>query len=59
MTPTLCDIDQRLQDRYELLVQEHAGQAHPTAAGPRCLPTPAQANPDYSCPMGDTAFRII
>src|SRR5262245_37151686 len=43
MTPTLCDIDPRLRARYELLVHEHAGQAHPTAAGPRCLPTPAQA----------------
>ncbi len=43
MTPTLRDIDQRLQDRYELLVQEHAGLAQSTAAGPRWLPTPAQA----------------
>lgn len=43
MTPTLSGVDKRLQQRYELLVQEHTGQAHPTAAGPRCLPSPAQA----------------
>src|SRR5262245_3936037 len=43
MTPTLHNVESRLQDRYELLVQEHAGQAHRTAAGPRCLPTGAQA----------------
>src|SRR5713101_602400 len=43
MTPTLPDVDTRLQDRYQLLVNEHSGQAHPTAAGPRCLPTQTQA----------------
>jgi hypothetical protein len=43
MKPTLWGVDQRLQQRYQLLVQEHTGQAHPTAAGPRRLPTPAQA----------------
>jgi hypothetical protein len=43
MTPTLAGVDKRLQQRYELLVQEHTGQAHTTAAGPRPLPTPAQA----------------
>jgi hypothetical protein len=43
MTLTLSGVDKRLQQRYELLVQEHTGQAHTTAAGPRSLPTPAQA----------------
>jgi hypothetical protein len=36
-------VDPRLQQRYELLVQEHTGQAHPTAPGPRLLPGTAQA----------------
>jgi hypothetical protein len=38
---TLLDIpglDERLKDRYQVLVQEHSGHAHPVAAGPRCLP---------------------
>src|SRR5437868_809544 len=39
----LPGVEKRLQDRYELLVQEHTGQAHATAAGPRLLPSPAQA----------------
>jgi hypothetical protein len=43
MNPILPDIDRRLQGRYQLLVQEHTGQAHATAAGPRSLPSPAQA----------------
>jgi hypothetical protein len=43
MQATLPGVEKRLQDRYQLLVQEHTGQAHPTAAGPRCLPTAAQA----------------
>jgi hypothetical protein len=43
MQPTLTGVDKRLQDRYQLLVQEHSGQAHTTAAGPRILPTKAQA----------------
>jgi hypothetical protein len=43
MQATLPGVEKRLQDRYHLLVQEHTGQAHPTAAGPRCLPTAAQA----------------
>jgi hypothetical protein len=43
MTPTLLGIDQRLQKRYQRLVQEHTGQAQPTATGPRTLPSPAQA----------------
>jgi hypothetical protein len=43
MTPTLSGVDKRLQHRYELLVQEHTGQAHASAAGPRTLPSPASA----------------
>lgn len=43
MTPTLLGVDQRLQKRYQRLVQEHTGSAQPTAAGPRTLPSPAQA----------------
>jgi hypothetical protein len=43
MQATLPGVEKRLQDRYQLLVHEHTGQAHPTAAGPRCLPTAAQA----------------
>ncbi len=43
MQATLPGVEKRLQDRYQLLVQEHTGQAHPTAAGPRCLPAAAQA----------------
>lgn len=42
MIATLPGVEKRLQGRYQLLIQEHAGQAHPTAAGPRCLPTAAQ-----------------
>jgi hypothetical protein len=40
---TLPGVDKRLQERYQQLVQEDTGQGHPTAAGPRILPTPAQA----------------
>jgi hypothetical protein len=43
MNPTLTGVDPRLQRRYQRLVQEHTGQAHPTAAGPRTLPSPTQA----------------
>jgi hypothetical protein len=43
MNPTLQGVDPRLQQRYQILVQEHAGQAQPTAPGPRTLPSPAQA----------------
>jgi hypothetical protein len=39
----LPGVEKRLQDRYQLLVQEHTGQAHATAAGPRLLPTAAHA----------------
>src|SRR5204862_534016 len=43
MQATLSGVDPRLQQRYEILVQEHTGQAHPTAPGPRILPGTAQA----------------
>lgn len=43
MNPTLQGVDKRLRERYQLLVQEHTGQAQPTAPGPRTLPSPAQA----------------
>jgi hypothetical protein len=43
MNPNLHDVDSRLQDRYQLLVQEHTGPAQPTAAGPRLLPSHEQA----------------
>lgn len=35
---TLPGVEKRLQDRYEKLVAEHAGHAHPVASGPRVLP---------------------
>ena len=38
MTFTIPDVEKRLQDRYQQLVQEHAGQAQAGAAGPRLLP---------------------
>lgn len=34
----LPGVEQRLQQRYNTLVQEHSGHAHPVAAGPRHLP---------------------
>src|SRR5947199_1061380 len=37
----LPGVEQRLQDRYQLLVQEHTGHAHPVASGPRHLPAAA------------------
>ena len=37
----LPGVEQRLQDRYQLLVQEHTGHAHPVASGPRHLPSAA------------------
>ena len=37
-TLSLPDVEDRLQERYEVLVQEHTGHAHPVAAGPRHLP---------------------
>jgi hypothetical protein len=42
-TLLLPGVEKRLQDRYQILVQEHTGQAHATAAGPRILPSTAQA----------------
>src|SRR3954471_5055609 len=38
MNMTLPGVEKRLQDRYEKLVAEHAGHAHPVASGPRVLP---------------------
>src|SRR5215470_3310503 len=43
MTPTIPDVEKRLRDRYQQLVQEHAGHAHPVAPGPRLLPNEASA----------------
>jgi hypothetical protein len=43
MNFTIPEVERRLQDRYQRLVQEHAGQAHPTASGPRLLPDQASA----------------
>jgi hypothetical protein len=38
MNMTLPGVEKRLQGRYEKVVAEHAGHAHPTASGPRVLP---------------------
>jgi len=38
MNITIPDVEKRLQDRYQRLVQEHAGDAATVAAGPRFLP---------------------
>jgi hypothetical protein len=38
MNFTIPGVEKRLQDRYEQLVEEHAGHAHPVASGPRILP---------------------
>lgn len=38
MNISIPDLDQRLQRRYQRLVQEHTGAASPVAAGPRHLP---------------------
>jgi hypothetical protein len=43
MAPTIPEVEKRLQDRYQQLVQEHSGRAHPTAAGPRLFPAEASA----------------
>src|SRR5918911_1966629 len=43
MNLTIPDVEKRLQERYQQLVQEHAGQAHVAAAGPRLLPDEASA----------------
>src|ERR1700741_1036275 len=34
----LPGVEARLQERYQILVQEQTGHAHPVAAGPRPLP---------------------
>jgi hypothetical protein len=44
MTYTLPEVEKRLQDRYEKLVAEHAGHAHPVASGPRVLPGESSAH---------------
>jgi Transposase DDE domain len=41
MDMTLPGADERLHQRYQLLVQDHTGHAHPGAAGPRPLPRAA------------------
>jgi hypothetical protein len=38
MNLTIPGVENRLQDRYEQLVQEHTGHAHEVATGPRLLP---------------------
>src|SRR3954464_15647512 len=38
MNLTIPGVEKRLQVRYEKLVEEHAGHAHPVASGPRILP---------------------
>jgi hypothetical protein len=43
MNHTIPGVEKRLQDRYQHLVQEHLGHAHPGASGPRILPDEASA----------------
>jgi hypothetical protein len=43
MLPTPIDLGKYLQRRYQRLVEEHSGQAKPTAAGPRTLPAQTEA----------------
>src|SRR5260370_11628762 len=43
MYTTRPDVEKRLQDRYQQLVQEHSGQAHSLASGPRLLPNESSA----------------
>jgi hypothetical protein len=38
MNLTIPGVEKRLQARYQQLVEEHAGHAHPVASGPRILP---------------------
>jgi hypothetical protein len=40
---TIPDVEKRLQNRYKQLVQEHSGQAHSVASGPRLLPDQSSA----------------
>src|ERR1043166_9522465 len=41
MSHTIPEVEKRLQDRYQRLVQEHLGHAHPGASGLRVLPDAA------------------
>jgi hypothetical protein len=41
MNYTIPGVEKRLQNRYQQLVREHCGHAHPTASGPRFLPDEA------------------
>jgi hypothetical protein len=43
MNYNIPDVEKRLQNRYQQLVREHTGHAHPTASGPRILPNEASA----------------
>jgi hypothetical protein len=43
MNPIIPDVEKRLQDRYQQLVQEHAGHTHTDASGPRLLPNESSA----------------
>src|SRR6516165_10949755 len=38
MNYTIPEVEKRLQNRYQHLVQEHLGHAHSGASGPRILP---------------------
>lgn len=38
MTPSLPEIDKRLQDPYPQLVHQHLSHSHAAASGPRILP---------------------
>src|SRR5262245_1777570 len=44
MNLTIPGVERRLQARYQQLVQEHAGHAHPVASGPRILPDESSAH---------------
>jgi hypothetical protein len=43
MNLIIPDVEKRLQERYQQLVQEHFGQAHAVASGPRILPDESSA----------------
>lgn len=43
MIPVPLDLEKRLRDRYQHLVEHHFGQAKTTAAGPRILPAETEA----------------
>jgi hypothetical protein len=43
MNLNIPGVEKRLQNRYQQLVEEHAGHAHPVAAGPRILPDETSA----------------